>query len=82
MKKLNYFNDYIEGDKKSPVTFALICPGVAIMVFGMFFINFGLVFSGIIEKYSIIFYLLMLPFMFIQYKTVIIFFKLKNKFSL
>ena len=82
MKKLGYFDEYINGEKKSPVSFALICPGVAFMVFGMFFINMGLVANGVIDKYSIVYFLFMLPFMFVQYKTVIYFFKLKNKFSL
>ena len=82
MKKLRYFEEYIDGDKKSPVSFALICPGVAFMVFGMFFINMGLVLNGVIDKYSIAYFLFMLPFMFVQYKTVVYFFKLKNKFSL
>ncbi len=82
MKSINYFDEFIHGDKKSPASFALICPGVASMIFGMFFINFGLVFNGIIDKYSIMYFAFMLPFMFIQYKTIIYFFKLKKKFSL
>lgn len=81
MKELNYFEEYIEGENRSPVSFALICPGVAIMVFGMFFINFGLTLNGVVEKYSIFYFLLMLPFMFIQYKTVRYFLKLKSKFN-
>jgi len=82
MKKLNYFIEYVNGDKKSPVSFALICPGVAFFVFGMFFVNFGLTLNGVVAKYSIGYFMMMLPFMFIQYKTIIVFFKLKNKFSL
>ena len=82
MKKVKYFEEYVDGDKKSAVSFALICPGVAFMVFGMFFINMGLVLNGVVAKYSIAYFILMLPFMFIQYRTIIVFFKLKNKFSL
>ncbi|MDC0932847.1 hypothetical protein OAR97_03285 [Arcobacteraceae bacterium] len=82
MKKVKYFENYINGQEKSAVSFALICPGVAFMVFGMFFINMGLVLNGVVEKYSISYFILMVPFMYIQYKTIIIFFKLKNKFSL
>ncbi len=82
MKKLGYFEEYIESDKKSAVSFALICPGVAFMVFGIFFINMGLVLNGIIDKYSIAYLLFHLPFIFIQYKTIVLFFKLKNKLSL
>jgi len=82
MKRLNYFSEYIHGEKKSPVSFALICPGVAFFVFGMFFINLGLVFNGVVSKYSIGYFILMLPFIFVQIKTIVVFFKLKNKFSL
>jgi len=82
MKELGYFDNYINGDKKSPVSFALICPGVAFMVFGMFFINMGLVMNGVVAKYSIAYFVLMLPFMFVQYKTIVTFFKLKGKFAL
>jgi hypothetical protein len=82
MKKLNYFEKYVYSNKKSVISFALICPGVAAMVFGMFFINFGLVFTNIIDKYSIIYYILMVPFIYIQYKTFVLFMQLKKKFAL
>ena len=82
MKRLDYFNKCINSDKKSAVSFALICPGVAFMVFGMFFINMGLVLNGVIDKYSFAYFLFMLPFIFVQYRTIVYFFRLKNKFSL
>ncbi|MEA3290090.1 MAG: hypothetical protein U9Q04_07920, partial [Campylobacterota bacterium] len=82
MKKLGYFEEFVIGEKKSPVSFALICPGVAFMVFGMFFINMGLVMNGVVDKYSIAYFVLMLPFMFVQYRTIQYFFRLKNKFQL
>ncbi len=81
MKQMGYFQKYIHSENRSPVSFALICPGVAFMVFGMFFVNFGLTANGVLEKYSFFYFLLMIPFMFIQYKTVIYFFKLKTKFE-
>lgn len=82
MKKLQYFETYVDGDEKSAVSFALICPGVAFMVFGMFFVNMGMVLNGVIDKYSIPYFILMIPFIYIQYQTVVLFFKLKKKFSL
>ncbi len=82
MKTLGYFENFVDGDKKSPVSFALICPGVAFMVFGMFFVNFGLTLNGVVEKYSIAYFLCFLPFMYVQYQTVITFFKLRNKHAL
>jgi hypothetical protein len=82
MRDLGYFKAYISGDKKSPVSFALICPGVAIVVFGIFFINFGLMTNGVVIKYSVPYFLLMLPLVFIQFKTIMVFFKLKKKFEI
>ncbi len=43
MKKNKYFTDYVYGPEKDVGSFALICPGVALMVFGMFFVHKGLV---------------------------------------
>jgi hypothetical protein len=79
MKKLNYFKDYVNGSKNNPASLALVCPGEAFFVFGMFYIHYGLGFSGIIGKYSVVAYVLTVPLMYIQYKTVTTFFKLKNK---
>ena len=81
MKKMGYFEKYIHSADKSSVSFALICPGVAFFVFGMFFINFGLTYNTIISKYSITYFLIMLPFIYVQIKTIIYFFKLYKKFS-
>jgi len=80
MKEIGYFEKFVEGEQRSAVSFALICPGVAFMVFGMFFINFGLTYNDVISKYSLMYFILMLPFIFVQYKTVMYFFKLKKKF--
>jgi hypothetical protein len=83
MKRIGYFDEFIHSnEQKSPVSFALICPGVAFMVFGMFFINMGLVLNGIVDKYSLMYYILMIPFIYVQYKTIIYFFRLKSKFDL
>jgi hypothetical protein len=89
---LNYFKDYIHGDKKSPGSFALICPGVAFFVFGMFFIVFGLMKSGVVKSFVAIFlapqfpwvdffiaFALLAPFMYVQFVTVKVFFKLTKK---
>lgn len=82
MKSISYFEEFIHSEKKSPVSFALICPGVAFVIFGMFFINFGLELNGIIDKYSFVYFLFILPLTFLQFKTIQYFFILKKKFSL
>ena len=51
-------------------------------VFGMFFINLGLTYNDIITKYSVVYYLLMVPFIYVQIKTIVLFFRLYKKFSL
>ena len=81
MKKMGYFEKYIHSADKSSISFALICPGVAFFVFGMFFVNFGLAYNGIISKYSIAYFIIMLPFIYVQIKTIIYFFKLYKKFA-
>ena len=59
--RMNYFADFIHGEEKSPAAYALICPGVALVVFGMFFISAGLVATGLIAKFSIAYFLLLVP---------------------
>ena len=51
-----YFKDFVLGDKLSPGSYALVCPGVAISVMLHFFINKGLVAAGIIAKYDAIYW--------------------------
>ncbi len=76
MRKLNYFRDFIHGPKGDAGSFALICPGVALFVFGFFFLQFGLVKNGLIAPLSISYLLLLAPFVWIQLKTIQTFFRL------
>ncbi|HNA81380.1 MAG TPA: hypothetical protein PLQ64_02850 [Thiobacillaceae bacterium] len=69
LKRINYFKDYIHGDKCQATTFALVCPGVAFPVFGLFVIKFGLLGNGLIMMWTPAHYLLILPFMAIQLIT-------------
>lgn len=71
MKKLNYFRDYVYGDKKSPVSFSLICPGVSAFVFGMFFAFVGLTHNGIIQPFSIPFWIVVAPYIYIWIQTLL-----------
>lgn len=82
MKKNNYFNEYLDGEKKSAASFSLICPGVAFFVFGMFFLHFGILRNGIVDQFSIAYFVLLIPFAFIQYKTIAAFFKLNKRLLL
>ncbi|WP_022851445.1 TsoY family (seleno)protein [Limisalsivibrio acetivorans] len=79
MKRIGYFRDYVYGSEKSPGAFALVCPGVAIVVFGMFFIYYGLYQNGIVDRFSIPYFLIIAPLTFIQIKTAMIVFRLNRK---
>ncbi len=69
MKRLNYFKDFIYGDKVHATTYALVCPGVALPVFGLFVVKFGLLGNTLISMWTPAHYLFLLPFLFIQLKT-------------
>ncbi len=76
MTRLGYFRDYVSGPKGDASTFSLICPGVALTVFGIFFIQFGLVKNGLIKPLSLAHFVLLIPLFLIQLKTIQVFFQL------
>ena len=52
LSRQGYFRRFIVGREVSPGSWALVCPGVALGVMLHFFINLGLVGSGMIEKFG------------------------------
>jgi hypothetical protein len=79
MKRFRYYEEFVAGDRKSPGSFALVCPGVALFVFSTFLINAGLVGIGVIDKFSIAYFALHLPFVLIQAKTIQVYLRLNGK---
>ncbi len=71
MRRLGYFQDYLRGDKYSPMSFALICPGVASYVVGMFFVHLGLVNTGLVDTFSLVHFALMAPLVYVQVITIL-----------
>ncbi len=55
MKRMNYFQTLLNHEENSPVTLALICPGVAFVVMGHFVVNKVIVASGIISKFGAVY---------------------------
>ena len=83
MRANQYFKTFIHSEKKSVGAFALICPGVAAVVFGWFFINYGLVLNGIIPSFQedpFLYTVFLAPFLFIQIQTIRYYLILKKKF--
>ncbi len=79
MQKLDYFNEFIHGSTKSVSSFAIICPGVAFAVFGFFFVHQGLVLNDVLQQFSAAYFLTLAPFIFVQFKTAQLIFKLNRK---
>lgn len=70
MKRNGYFADYVRGSKADSGSFSLICPGVAFFVLGMFFLHWGLVQTKVVVQFSPVYFLLLLPFVAVQLKTI------------
>lgn len=79
MKRVDYMARWVDGTEKSAGAYALICPGVALFVWGNFVINIGLVKTGLIDFMSLEYALLYLPLIYLQAITVGLFFKLNRK---
>lgn len=79
MRMNRYFKDFIKWAKKSIGTYALICPGVAMTVFGFFFVHKGFVLTGIVDKFGIVYFLMLLPVFYVQFITVRTLFRLNKK---
>jgi hypothetical protein len=79
MKRLGYFRDYVAGNEQSPGAYSLVCPGVAFFVFGWFWIMFGLVGNGLVTPLTPAFFALLLPLMFVQWKSLETLLRLNRK---
>ncbi len=53
LRRQGYFKEFVLGDKTSPGSYALVCPGVAFSVLLHFFVNKGLVAAGVVDKFSV-----------------------------
>ena len=58
LKRQGYMAEFVTGEKTSPGSYALICPGVAFAVMMHFFVNKGLVGAGVIDKFGLAFWAL------------------------
>jgi hypothetical protein len=52
LRRQKYFSDFVTGSKTSPGSYALVCPGVALSVMIHFFVNKGMVATGMIDKFG------------------------------
>lgn len=79
-KKLNYWQTWFWGEKKSLNSFALICPGVAGTILGFFWLHRGLMpMLQSVEQFGLVYWLLMLPWLALQTLTIVGYLKLNQK---
>jgi len=88
MRQNDYFPEFLHGfipdsdtggAAKTPATYALICPGVAFWVFGMFFLAKALVKPGLLQIFSLPWFILLIPFFLVLVKTIHVNFKLNQR---
>lgn len=79
MQANGYLTAYLHGDKESPVSFGLICPGVALFVMGMFWWHIGWVKTGVITQYSTVYWIGIIALFGVQVTTILSLGKLTRK---
>lgn len=79
MRRLGYFRDIAHTPQGQPGAFALICPGVALFVFGFFFLQFGLINTGLLDPLSPLHGLLLVPLVLLQWQTLRVFLRLLGR---
>jgi hypothetical protein len=58
LRRFGYVSTFITGQEKSAGSYALVCPGVALSVMLHFWLNKGLVASGLVDKFSLAYLLI------------------------
>jgi hypothetical protein len=79
MRRVGYYARWIAGPERSPGSYALVCPGVALTVSGFFLINAGLVKLGLVTPLSISHLAMHLPLVALQIVTLLLFARLNRK---
>ena len=79
LRRQDYFGRFVSGDEKSPGSYALVCPGVALAVMTQFFINKGLVSVGMLDKFSTAYWTITATAIVLQIATIVLLFRLNAK---
>lgn len=79
LKRVGYVGRFLTGPENSVGAYALICPGVAFGVLTQFWINPGLVGSGLVTKFSAVYWALTLVAIFTQVAMVALFVRLNRR---
>lgn len=78
LARYGYFARFVTGTEKSAGAYALICPGVGLVVMIHFFINVGLVSFGALERFSIAYWCLTSVALILQFTTIWLVYRLNR----
>lgn len=79
MRRQGYFAKFLTvGGQRSAGSYALVCPGVALNVMLHFFVNKGLVATGLLAKFGIAYWVAMSPVIVLQVLTIVLVFHLQR----
>lgn len=56
LARQGYWKSFVFGNETSPGSYALVCPGVALSVLTHFLLNAGMVKAGVVDKFSLIYW--------------------------
>jgi len=79
MNSNGYFDEYLNWDKKSPWSYALVCPWVALVVLSFFFLHKGLVMNWVVDMFGVAYFIILTPIIYLQFITIRTIFKLNKK---
>ncbi|MFN2362308.1 MAG: hypothetical protein ABR522_14675 [Marinobacter sp.] len=78
LARYGYFARFVTGTEKSSGAYALVCPGVGLVVMIQFFINVGLVNFGALERFSVAYWCLTGVALILQFTTIWLVYRLNR----
>lgn len=80
LHRQGYYKTYLaQNGQPSPGSYALVCPGVALSVLLHFFVNKGLVATGVLVKFGLAYWVMMMPALFLQALMIWLVFRLQRQ---
>lgn len=79
LRRQGYFTDFVFGTKASPGSYALVCPGVALSVMIHFFLNKGLTAAGVLDKFSLAYWIVTAIALLAQWMMIVLVFRLNRQ---
>ncbi len=79
LRRFGYFRRFVFGQERSPGSYTLVCPGVALAVMLHFFVNVGLVQHGVVEAYGPAYWVITAVALIVQFATLWLAVRLNQK---